>query len=199
MQLRVLNTSDVPKIAEIHLQAFKGFFLTSLGKRFIETYYAASIKGRTSICVGLFDEEGNLIGFATGTSQSAGFHKAVLLQNFLHFTISLLMVLMNRPLAIVRLIKNLNKKYNKIDDKQYAELLSIALLPSCIGLGYGKILLEAFEKKARDRQVAKIALTTDSIGNDKVIEFYKSHQYEVYYEFIGYPNRKMLKMIKNVN
>ena len=199
MEIRDLEINDVPKITNVHDIAFKGFFLTSLGKRFLETYYTASVNSSTSIGIGIFDSDGNLNGFASGTFQSAGFHQTLLLQNAFLFFKSLLIILLRRPQDIIRLIKNINKKSNKIDDKQYAELLSIAILPSLKGLGYGKVLLEEFENKVKLYKVSKIALTTDFNDNDSVIKFYKKCGYEVYYQFLAFPNREMLKMIKVLN
>ena len=199
MEIRDFNISDVPRIAEVHEKSFKDFFLTSLGKRFLETYYTASVNNNTSIGIGLFDSDDNLYGFATGTSQSAGFHKTLLLQNTFLFFRSLLFVSLSRPHVLVRLVKNINKKSNKIDDKQYAELLSIAILPNLKGSGYGKVLLEEFEKKLIFHNVSKIALTTDFNDNDSVIKFYNKCGYDVYYDFIAYPNRHMYKMIKNLS
>lgn len=199
MEIRDLNISDVPKIAEVHEKSFREFFLTSLGRNFLEVYYSSCINNDNTIGIGLFDNEGNLHGFATGSIQSLGYHKALLLQNTFLFFKSLLFVSLRRPKVIFRLAKNINKKSNKIDDKQYAELLSIAILPNLKGSGYGKVLLEEFEKKVKSRSASKIALTTDYNDNDSVIKFYNKCGYEVYYDFITYPNRHMYKLIKNLN
>jgi ribosomal protein S18 acetylase RimI-like enzyme len=93
---------------------------------------------------------------------------------------------------------NLNKSPNKNDKKDYAELLSIAVLPSLKGMGYGKLLLEKFEVRARNIGISSCVLTTDFYDNDGVIKFYKSNNYEIYYDFITYPNRRMYKMIKKL-
>lgn len=199
MKVRDLIISDVPKIAEVHEQSFKDFFLTSLGRQFLETYYAASVNNKTSIGVGLFDDDENLNGFATGTSQSLGFHKNLLLQNLFPFFKSLLFVSLSRPQVLFRLFKNINKQSNKEDDKQYAELLSIAILPNQKGAGYGKVLLEEFENKAKSHNASKIVLTTDFNNNDNVIKFYNKSGYEVFYDFITYPNRHMYKLIKKLD
>lgn len=199
MEIRDLNISDVSKIAEVHEKSFKDFFLTSLGKRFLETYYSASVNNNTSIGIGLFDSDNNLYGFATGTSQSAGFHKTLLFQNAFLFFKSLLFVSLSRPKVLIRLVKNINKKSNIIDDKQYAELLSIAILPHLKGSGYGKLLLEEFEKKVMIHNVSKIVLTTDFNDNNSVIKFYNKCGYNVYYDFFAYPNRHMYKLIKKFN
>lgn len=78
-------------------------------------------------------------------------------------------------------------------------MLSIAILPDLKGSGYGKVLLDEFEKKAKFHQASKIALTTDYNNNDNVIKFYNKSGYEVYYDFIAYPNRHMYKLIKKLD
>ena len=60
-------------------------------------------------------------------------------------------------------------------------------------------MLEEFEKKLIFHNVSKIALTTDFNDNDSVIKFYNKCGYDVYYDFIAYPNRHMYKMIKNLS
>lgn len=199
MEIRDLKISDVPKIAEVHEKSFKEFFLTSLGRNFLKVYYSSCINNDKTIAIGLFDNEGNLHGFATGTIQSLGYHKTLLLQNTFLFFKSLLFVSLRRPKVIFRLAKNINKKSNKIDDKQYAELLSIAILPNLKGSGYGKVLLEEFEKKGKSHGALKIALTTDFNNNDSVIKFYNKCGYEVFYDFIAYPDRHMYKLIKKLD
>jgi hypothetical protein len=44
-----------------------------------------------------------------------------------------------------------------------------------------------------------MSLTTDFYNNIKTIEFYKGLGYNIYYDFIAYPNRKMYRMIKDLN
>jgi ribosomal protein S18 acetylase RimI-like enzyme len=92
----------------------------------------------------------------------------------------------------------LGKKVDDKDTGDYAELLSIGILPSYSGLGIGKGLINRFEEVAIDSGCTSMALTTDFNDNDKVLAFYKSTGYKIYSEFITYPNRKMLKFIKQL-
>jgi ribosomal protein S18 acetylase RimI-like enzyme len=85
------------------------------------------------------------------------------------------------------------------DDGKYAELLSIAVTPNAKGLGIGRELIAHFESDAKARGCKKIALTTDYYNNDVVVAFYKKSGYKVFYEFTTYPNRKMYKLIKNLD
>nr|MCY2674084.1 GNAT family N-acetyltransferase [Bacteroides fragilis] len=82
------------------------------------------------------------------------------------------------------------------DTKDYAELLSIGVNSSSQGKGLGKFMLSELENMVSKKGCGRISLTTDCHDNTKAIKFYKSMGYEVYYEFITYPNRKMYRMIK---
>ena len=196
MEVKAMNFDDVLKIAAVHKVSFEGFFLTSLGTEFLETYYKSCLGNSNTIALGLFDDQGSLKGFATGTLHALGYHKMIFLNNVLAFLRTLIGVSIRRPDVIYRLAKNLNKSPNNGDTKDYAELLSIAVLPELKGSGFGRILLEGFEKRAKSLGASKLALTTDFNDNDGVLAFYKKRGYEVLYDFTTYPNRRMYKMIK---
>ena len=198
MQLRNLKQEDVSDIAKGHIISFSGFFLSSLGLNFLKTYYSACLNNKDTIAIGLFDDNGKLQGFATGTLKASGYHKKILLNNFYNFFISLIGVILVRPNVLARLFFNLNKSPKKSDKKDYAELMSISILPEFKGLGYGKVLLDEFESTAKKMGAIRLALTTDFYNNLSVLNFYKINNYEIYYDFITYPNRKMYKMIKNL-
>jgi len=198
MNIRAAVKSDYKTLADIHVKAFDEFFLTSLGVGFMRTYYKASLESKESIAFCAIDESGKIIGFSSGCSQAAGFHKRLLKSNFLLFLFQGITLTFTNPKAIIRLARNLDKNENPADDGKYAELLSIGVLPSSKGLGVGKALINAFEEDAKKRGCKKISLTTDYTGNQDVLSFYKKTGYEVFYEFTTYPNRKMFKLIKNI-
>lgn len=195
---RKLNESEYKAIALIHKKAFGDFFLSSLGIGFLNTYYKACLNEPTSIAVCAVDEIGAIYGFATGSLYASGYHKKLLINNFLSFSMSISKVIFTKPKAIIRLAKNLNKATN-VDDKQdYSELLSIAVDPEYKGTGVAKELLAIFEREAIKMGSSKVALTTDVENNERAISFYKKCNYDIYYEFISYPNRRMYKMIKTL-
>ena len=190
--------TDVRVISKIHEKSFQGFFLTTLGNYFLKTYYKSCIKSNKTTCICAIDEKQNIVGFSVGTHHSKGFHKKLILNNIYSFAIQSIFILFTNPKALFRLFKNLNKESHREDIGDYAELLSIAVLVDKIGLGIGKGLLLEFEKKIKDQNIKKISLTTDFNSNDSVLSFYKSLGYEVYYDFITYPNRKMYRLIKKI-
>lgn len=199
MLIKSLKQNNVYDIAKVHMISFSGFFLSTLGMNFLKIYYSSCLKNKDTIAIGLWDEYGALKGFAIGTSNASGYHKKILLNNFYNFFVSLIGIIILRPRVLARLIFNLNKSPKKSDEKDYAELLSIAIFPNIKGFGYGKLLLEEFESNAKKKGVKRLALTTDFYDNDTVMNFYKNNNYEIYYDFFTYPNRKMYKMIKNLS
>jgi ribosomal protein S18 acetylase RimI-like enzyme len=198
MMYRNINTSESNILTQIHLASFKDFFLSTLGKKFLNTYYYACLKSSESISICSIDENDRIVGFSMGCIQAKGFHKRLVLHNFLPFLYQGIIILFSKPKALKRLAINIEKNKIKNDDGIYAELLSIAVSPEFEGAGIGKNMIIRFEKEARMRGCQKIALTTDIEANENVIAFYTKSGYEVFYEFTTYPNRRMYKLIKNL-
>lgn len=198
IKYRKVNISESKELAAIHLKSFKDFFLSSLGKRFLNTYYTACLKSKETIVICAVDGNESLIGFSVGCIRSNGFHKRLIKQNFASFMLQGIVIFVSKPKAIIRLISNLGKNADKEDDGNHAELLSIGVLPNYKGQGIGKELIKRFEEEAIVRGCKDLALTTDFDQNNKVISFYKSTGYTIYNEFTTYPARKMYKFIKKL-
>ena len=121
-------------------------------------------------------------------------------KNIAKYGLEALRLLFTRPGAIVRLIKNLDKEsdVNGVKDNgEYAELYSIAVSPSCQGGGVGRLLLTATEADVKEHN-SHISLTTDYYDNEKTVGFYNALGYNVFYEFVTYPKRRMYRMIKDL-
>ena len=196
--IRRAKTKDVNQIVQVHEEAFRGFFLTTLGTNFLRVYYEACISHKDSIVLCAIDERGSICGFASGTTRSKGYYKKILLTNFLPFFLIIVNLILKRPKAIIRLILNLDKSRHPADIGDYAELLSIAINPEINGNGVGNSLLNRFEKDVTLSGGNKLALTTDYKNNERVINFYKKCGYQEFYKFVTYPNRIMYKLIKDL-
>lgn len=192
MNIRLANKSDLDKIIKIHCERFSSFFLTSLGKNFLKTFYKAFLKSPGVLLV--LEDDSHIQGFAAGSYINHGFFKKLLLNNFFEFFISGIYIFFTNPIALKRIAFNANK--SKKNNLTFAELLSIATLIN--NKGYGKSLLFEFEKQVslNDNKLP-ISLTTDLEDNDKAIKFYKDSGYEIYEIYESYQNRKMIRFIKN--
>lgn len=196
MIIRTATTVDVPQIVNIHMKAFEGFFLTSLGRPFLSFYYKVFISSKNGIvlCASM---DNNICGFAAAAKQCKGFNSNLIKDNLISFIGMSFQLLFTRPSALIRLVKNLSKKSDVIvDSEDYAELYSIGTLKEVQGKGVGKKLITTIEEELKREGVEKLSLTTDYYRNDSAIAFYKSMGYQILYEFTSYPNRKMYRLIK---
>ena len=197
--IRKATENDVKAIVAIHQQAFPDFFLTTLGTRFLQLYYKCmcNCKDAITLCA---EEDGVMKGFATSSYYSHGFNTTLIKKNLFQFGLMGVELVFTKPRAILRLVKNLDKKAEGIaveDNGEYAELYSIAVVPGNQGSGIGKKLLRATEEDVAKHN-SKISLTTDYYNNEKTIGFYHSLGYQDYYEFVTYPERRMWRMIKDL-
>lgn len=197
MEITKLSIYDAPKIAEIHLNSFKGFFLTSLGKKFLIKFYSSIIKSSQGVVIGLIYEK-ELIGFAVGAKIKKGFYKSIFINNFFSLLFSCFSNLIRKPSKIIKLIQSLltEKNFN-IDYSNSGTLLSICVSPTVSNKGFGKILLKEFEKEIFKYNNV-ITLTTDNINNQYVNNFYINNGYILDAEFFQ-GNRKMNLYIKKNN
>lgn len=196
--LKPVKKNDVNFLVKIHEAAFSDFFLTQLGDVFLRFYYISVLKHKQGILIGAYDD-GKLIGFCATTQLSKSFNLSLILNNFFQFSIVGIRLLFTNPIAIIRLLKNLTKSNSEIeDDGSYAEILSICVDPNQQGGGVGKKLLSTVEEELRRKKINKLSLTTDYYDNDNAISFYKSLEYKIMYVFETYPNRKMYRLIKNI-
>ena len=154
-------------------------------------------KDAVTLCA---EVNGEVKGFATSSYYSHRFNITLIKKNFFKFALMGVELMCTKPKAILRLVKNLDKKANGNaveDNGEYAELYSIAVKPGNQGSGIGKKLLIATEEDVAKHN-SRISLTTDYYNNEKTIGFYHSLGYQDYYEFVTYPDRRMWRMIKEL-
>lgn len=198
--IRKASLDDVETIVSIHQEAFKDFFLSSLGRSFLKLYYSSFISSEEGV-VYCATKNNELVGFSACSYVSRGFNPSLIKKNVFKYGTEAIILFFKKPGALIRLAKNMNKESSdsKVNDNGlYAELYSIAVSPLCQGEGVGKLLLTTIERDVVNHN-NQISLTTDYYNNDKTIAFYRALGYENYYEFTTFPNRKMWRMIKRLN
>ena len=196
MIIRKATINDVDTIVEIHLNAFEGFFLTSLGAEFLRFYYSCFVRSNETVTM-IAEENGVIYGFSASSKFCKGFNSRLIKSNLIAFGLLSFKLLLIKPISLLRLVKNLSKKgENVIDNEDYAELYSIGVCKSAQGKGVGKMLLLKSEQLMKEEGVTRVSLTTDFDNNEQAVGFYHSMGYETLYEFVTYPNRKMYRLIK---
>lgn len=198
LKIKRIELLDINELVNIHCATFKSFFLTELGEEFLSVYYTAFCSSKQGIILGCFENE-KLIGFCAGAEKSSGFNSGLIIGNFFAFTVQGFKLLFTNINALVRLYNNLKKANDKIkDDGQYAELFSIAVSPLKQNSGIGKLLLEELEYELKQRKCTELSLTTDHDNNENTLKFYNKMGYKVKYEFETFPERKMYRLIKQL-
>lgn len=200
LKTKELRLSDVNHVVDIHLNTFKGFFLASLGRSFLLYFYKTCVNyEENTIAIGAFEKH-KLIGFAIGSLNSRGYYGNLIMRNKFKYSLMGLKLLIIRPMALFRIFRNLKKSkpHNENEKPNRSELLSIGVLENYKGSGVGKMLLSYYEDQAKKRGANFVSLTTDKLNNHKVKLFYNSQGYEVFNEFISYPDRKMLEYVKKL-
>ncbi len=193
------TVKDVDEIVNIHLAAFENFFLSSLGEDFLKLYYTSFIKSGKGV-VYCAQKNGELAGFSACSYISRGFNSFLIKKNCLRYGMEAFKLLFTKPKALERLVRNMDKEKDDTsisDEGLYAELYSIGVNPKYQGEGIGRRLLTETEKDVQEHN-QQISLTTDYYNNEKTIAFYHSLGYKELYDFITYPNRRMLRMIKQL-
>ena len=199
MEIKRIPKKDLKQVVAVHKDSFKGFFLTELGDHFLEVYYDCVRKDEKGILLGYYEDE-ELFGFCAATTISQKFNAHLVKKNlFCFFLIGIRLVITRIP-SLVRLFKNFSKTNSTMHDEgNYSELLSIGVSNKKQGLGIGKKLLIQLENEMKLKGCSKLSLTTDYHNNEKAIQFYKGLGYDIFYDFVAYPNREMYRMIKKID
>lgn len=191
---------DVPSVVDVHLEAFHGFFLTSLGPVFLSTMYKAFLSNAGGVFV-VARENQDVHGFAVGVLKSAGKDRSLALRYIPQFLIAVIPGLVRNPIKVSRRILSqflaVGEQITIPDDA--AVLRSIGILPDARGTGLAGDLLREFEKRAFIKGARSVALTTDALDNGRAINFYQKNGYEVAQEFMQDKNRLMLLMLKKLD
>lgn len=200
MNIQIIRKEHIKSVVKLHLQSFDGFFLTQLGEDFLCFFYEKLRCDERSEILGAYDDMGKLVGFCAFTYLSSGFYSYLVKKDIVKFAYWGIRILMKKPSNLIRLLRNFKKEKNTTGDiGNYAELLSVATLPEMQGKGIGKRMLFEMEQDLKKRSCKSVSLTTDFENNEKVLYAYKSMGYDVFCEFVSYPDRKMYRMIKKLD
>lgn len=197
MEIRSLKAEDSSQIARLHLLSFSGFFLSSLGERFLQSFYKAILLSNNGLGAGVF-ESNNLVSFAIGTNRPKNFYFNLLKTHGLEFLFFSFWNLLLNPLIGFKLVKNLTSEGPKFKILDGVLLLSICSDPAYWGSGYSSKVISKFENIALKSSYSKVYLTTDFDKNERANFFYIKLGYHVIESFVTSDNRKMNLYLKEL-
>jgi ribosomal protein S18 acetylase RimI-like enzyme len=177
--VRSARHQDLDAIVGVHLRAFRGFFLTALGRRFVFELYRGFLRdvdGRLLIA----EAEGRIAGFAAGTVAPGRFFRRLLASRWFAFGLAAAGAMIRRPHTVLpRLLTALRYDGEPPVGLPAAGLLSaIAVEPHLSGIGIGGMLLSAFCDEASRHGLRFVYLTTDRDDNVASNLFYQRHGFE---------------------
>jgi ribosomal protein S18 acetylase RimI-like enzyme len=200
VSVRPARADDIERVVALHLRAFPGFFLTSLGRRFLsELYQAFSQQPAGRLLVA--EVNGTVAGFAAGTLTPDRFFRDLLLTRSVAFCSAALSAAIRRPRSVVpRLLSALRYRGEGPPGIPRAALLSsIAVDPSVSRSGVGTMLLAAYCEEARKHGMRHVYLTTDRDRNEPVNRFYVRHGFIVESEIRRRDRRMMIRYVFPLN
>lgn len=190
IRVRKITESDIKRVVEIHMNAFEGFFLTSLGPRFLAEFYSAAIEDPTGINLLAFDEN-NIYGFVVGTIKPTKFYGRLIISRSLKFFWISLPSIIRKPRIIPHLLRGFILPSEAARPEGWGTLLSIGVAKEGQHLGIGHLLITAFLKEAIQHGLKKVNLLTDKFNNEAVNNFYSQHGFHIDHSFATHEGRWM--------
>ncbi|HEX2698234.1 MAG TPA: GNAT family N-acetyltransferase [Anaerolineales bacterium] len=185
-----MQLADLDSVIRVHLSSFTGFFLSSMGTRFLKEFYKAALLDESSIAL-VSQQDNRISGLVVGTTQPSGFYRRVIRGHWHQFLLASTRLIVRKPQTILRLLWRLLITRNEKHYSGEALLMSIAVNPSDQGKGTGKQLVDRFIEEASRRGAASISLTTDAINNKGVNEFYLRSGFDCSSSFMTPEGRQM--------
>lgn len=161
-------------IVTIHLNTFTGFFLTFMGRGFLNQMY-------TSYCdyeeAGLLvaEEDGKAIGFLAYSSNFSGLYKFMIKTRLIRFGWYSIGAFFRRPSTFMHIISAFLKPGEAKREEKYVELSSIGVDPNIKSKGIGSLLIDSLKRKVDFTKFAYINLETDAVDNEVAIHFYEKN------------------------
>lgn len=193
--IRTARSADIRQIAELHQQAFTGFFLTQLGISFLSRYYSIVHEYNKGILLIAETHEGQIIGFVAGFLDPNRFYSLMKARR-LELALAILPSLLRRPSILFRILSNYHDvsssgKGEMLSQCRWCELSSVAIDPEHSGKGIGKDLVNALIVEAEKLGATLVYLHTDAIRNNRTNDFYQKIGFILHAESTKYKGRRM--------
>ena len=185
------ETRIIDDVVQIHLDTFKGFFLTFMGRGFLKQMYKAYCKHNQSNLLVAINEEGKTVGFLAYSEYLSGLYKFMIKKSLIPFAWYSLGAFFRKPKIFMRLVRAFLKPSESKREEKYVELASIGVSPNSKAKGVGSKLIDALKEKVDFNSFEYITLETDVENNEIANKFYVKNGFNVVREFTTREGRRM--------
>ncbi|MGE5293715.1 MAG: GNAT family N-acetyltransferase [Solirubrobacterales bacterium] len=190
---------DIGMIVRLHIAAFPGFFLTSLGRSFLRLLYRAFLDVEGGICIVAQDDHG-VQGVVVGTVDPSSFFATLRRKRGIFFALAALPGVFRNPLLVIRkCLWALSYRGEQPGALPGAGLLSsVAVAPEVSGRGIGQRLMGVFCETLRLHSTEYVYLITDETDNERVNGFYRKCGFALVDTFERFEKRRMNRWAKRL-
>ena len=164
----------INEIVSIHLNTFTGFFLTFMGRGFLNQMYRSYCDHDESGLL-VAEEDRKAVGFLAYSGNFSGLYKFMIKTRLIPFGWYSVGAFFRRPSAFMHIIKAFLKPSEVKREEKYVELSSIGVDPTIKSKGVGSLLIDELKKIVDFNKFAYITLETDAVNNDGAIHFYEKN------------------------
>lgn len=189
-KLRVDDKQVVRQIVDVHMETFRGFFLTFMGSGFLRKMYSSYTEHDASdILVAVQDDR--LVGFLAYSENMSGLYKHMIKKHLVAFAWYSFLAFLRKPKVFVRLIRAFLKPSESTRDEAYVELASIGVSPHAKNMGVGSELIRTLQQTVDFDRFDYISLETDAVDNEAANHFYVKNGFVLHRQFVTREGREM--------
>ena len=193
MEIRKIDKKEkdiIKQVVQIHLDTFKGFFLTFMGKGFLRCLYSSYCQYRDSGLLVAFEDD-SPVGFLAYSGDYSGLFKFMIRKRLFPFAWYSFGAFLRKPRTFIRILRAFRKPKQVKREEKYIELASIGVKTDYKSKGVGSSLVAKLKESVDLNEFAYITLETDSENNEPANNFYKKNGFQLYRSFATEEKRKM--------
>ena len=197
MDIREINPKEkkiIKKVVQIHLETFKGFFLTFMGRGFLTCLYKSYCQYKESGLLVAFEND-EPIGFLAYSGDYSGLYKYMIKRKLIPFAWYSLGAFIRKPKTFLRLFRAFSKSDDVKREEKYVELASIGVKPDAKSKGVGSALISELKNIVDFEKYSYISLETDAENNEIANKFYIKNGFELVMTYETKEKRKMNEYI----
>jgi ribosomal protein S18 acetylase RimI-like enzyme len=188
--------ADVKALASMHRDVFPDYFLSHLGQKAVEAFYADIIRGSGTHFSSIAQSNGQLIGFVAGTSDSAGFFRKLYHDHFVDMALGVLQGIFTDAVFCKQLwdrrshvLRALQSRFLKEPatttphpvSKVPVRLLSIGVLANQRKPGVAESMLNHFLQQLDAAGIREVGLSVFD-SNQRAVRFYEKTGWQVEFQ-----------------